>query len=309
MKFCFFTDIHVTGRAPERRKDDYIDTIIKKLNFIAENTNDVDFYICGGDIFHMADPATSSVREVAAAFKKFNKPIYTAVGSHDLVGYQFSTIKRSAIGVLDAAGLIKIVPDKIVIDDVVFYFSHHSYQGDKHPESYLLGVDLDYKNSVHVIHGSFYTKKIFDSVHSLDSYPNLGSMDLVLCGHIHHPFTNSIDGTRFYNPGSLTRTAVDQTHQIKAAIITHKKNILPMHAFEIKDLMIPYEVDVFLNNAHTANVNDLTTIDFSEVFNEVDAIKIKDATNLKEIISDLDGVDEATKETCFDILGSVSSGK
>lgn len=305
MKFCFFTDVHATGRAPVRRKDNYMESVLRKLEALRDATIDVDFYVCGGDIFHTADPATAVVTKIADVLHSFGKPIYTAVGSHDLFNYQFDTVERAAIGVLNAAGVIKIIKNNIIIDNTVFHFSHHSYVEDKTPETYKVDTaSFDGMRQIHVIHGSFYVRKIFDAVHALEDYPNLNQMHLVLSGHIHHPFMKKVEKTIFYNPGSITRTAVDQKHAIKAGVIHFQE-----HDIITQDILLPYEPDVFLENqGDSVEIQELATTDFTEVFSKVTELRISDAVDLKELIIGQD-VDDLTKNTCLSILESVGNVK
>ena len=50
MKILFFTDVHLVGKSNINRRDNLVDTQIKKLNELVEESRKVDLAISCGDI-------------------------------------------------------------------------------------------------------------------------------------------------------------------------------------------------------------------------------------------------------------------
>ena len=85
MKILFFTDVHIKGKNPESRIDNYLDALIKKLVFVFDyaKTNNYDLILCGGDLFDSANVSDSIKNVLLPIFKLNTIPLYTIIGSHD----------------------------------------------------------------------------------------------------------------------------------------------------------------------------------------------------------------------------------
>jgi len=62
IKFLYFTDIHVSDHNPQNRLGNYKMDILNKLTQIGDigNKNEVDFFMCGGDLFDHKAPTRNS---------------------------------------------------------------------------------------------------------------------------------------------------------------------------------------------------------------------------------------------------------
>jgi len=298
--FLFFTDVHASTRRPSSRRDNYIQTVLDKLdqvNKIGEKYN-VDFYICGGDLFHTPDPALSGITFVTKCLKKFKKPIYTAVGSHDHFNYQWDTLYRTALGVLDAAGIVKIVKDVFTFDEVSFYFTHHSNMIDRDVNNYKINMVRGSHKHIHIVHGSIYEKPIPGDYFLPDEYSNNG-VNLVLCGHIHNPFEiKNLATIQFVNPGSLLRVKRNEDHPPKVVIVD--TNTLSFKYHEIQ--CSPHE-EVF-----DFNVDELASsdVDFGMVFKELEGRSIKNVIDIKQLVTESCKDEKVLKES-LNILEEVSN--
>lgn len=69
----------------------------------------MDYILHGGDWFDRPDISPSIVREFAIIIKKFEKPVYTVAGNHDIYGHNPDTIGRTMLGLLDGTGMVTLL--------------------------------------------------------------------------------------------------------------------------------------------------------------------------------------------------------
>ncbi|HOA81373.1 MAG TPA: metallophosphoesterase, partial [Defluviitaleaceae bacterium] len=146
MKFVFFTDPHIKGVNPKARKDNFPETILKKIeevHSIASNVGAV-AELCGGDLYDRADVAESVVIKSNRVLIKSPVNIYSVIGNHDEYGYNPETVERAMIGVTESAGVIK----RLSMDNPVLFTEDNLVVGvtgcDSHYELDKLGRIEDY---------------------------------------------------------------------------------------------------------------------------------------------------------------------
>lgn len=301
MKFLFFTDVHAKSQNPAGRKDNYLSTVIYKLHQVSiiGNTHHVDFYMCGGDLFDIPSPSNACVTRISRVLRNFEKPIYTVVGSHDHFNYNFETLERSALGILDASGVVYICKETLDFPDSVFYFSHHSNVSQKGVNDFTVTKKFDLSNNkkhVHIIHNSFFDKPIMGEYFLPEEYPNT-FMNLVLSGHIHIPFSaKNSDGVVFENPGSLLRVKRNEDHHPSVLVIDTQN--LHIQRFEI-----PHGEDVFKERQE--EIDSVSDVDFSSFFTELETADLSNSMNIKNLVSKADFGDDVKNES-LSILECVS---
>ncbi|AEE96011.1 metallophosphoesterase family protein [Mahella australiensis] len=218
MRFLFLTDTHIRGTAPRGRLDDVYDTLKNKLNEVSDIVHEqrVDVVLHGGDFFDRPDISPSIVREFAAIFQKFDKPIYGVAGNHDIYGHNPATIGRTMVGLLDGVNIIRLIEPS---NPVIFEDASMRIQLTGQPYTY----DIDYKDrrkqyytvskpanvdfAVHMVHGMLLEKKIFEgAAYTLIDDIADTEADITLSGHFHTGFgIKRINDKYFINPGSLIR--------------------------------------------------------------------------------------------------------
>lgn len=278
MKFIYLPDVHATNRK-ENRKDNFLDIVVSKLKFVLQQAKEhkVDFIICVGDLFNSPDVGYAVTSRIADTLNA-GIPIYSAIGSHDHYNYQFSTLHRTPLGVLRGSGLIKVPEEPVIIGNCAFYFSHHSHTIDRDANELKVGKVKD-KNAqvhIHIIHGALYPEQLPGNYVLLKDYPN-EFMDLVLAGHIHHPFSwfDKKRLIRFLNTGSLLRCKRDENHEPKIALIE-----ITGTEIVIEEIEVPFERDVFIEMEETLEQVDS---EFKSLF-EIRNLKLDGFSDPKELI-------------------------
>jgi DNA repair exonuclease SbcCD nuclease subunit len=111
IKFITFTDVHISDINPVARLGNYKKDILEKLRQIgaAGKKLGVDFYLFGGDLFHIKAPIKNTHNLVVLltdTFKNYGAPIYSTEGNHDLRG-SYDNIDEQPIQVLYSSGTLK----------------------------------------------------------------------------------------------------------------------------------------------------------------------------------------------------------
>jgi len=116
-KAITFTDIHLADTGPISRKDNYLESILNKLEQARNICVDkqVDVALCGGDIFHLKTPSKNShylVSQTISVLKSFPCPIYSIYGNHDLRQDNISTLSKQPFYTLLKSGAIRYLTDE-----------------------------------------------------------------------------------------------------------------------------------------------------------------------------------------------------
>ena len=218
VKFLYFTDTHFRGTTPKNRKDNIVDTLMRKMDEIRELTEkyEVDYVLHGGDLFDRPDISTSIARKFAIVLKKFNVPIYAIAGNHDVYGHNPDTLHRTLLGIFDVLGLIRIINEgeKIILkkDGLKIQLTGQPYRYDIDNEfdkkSYIVKEreeSIDY--AIHLVHGMLLDKPFIKGIPftTIDEILDTKA-DLTLAGHYHSGFgVKKINNKYFINPGSMIR--------------------------------------------------------------------------------------------------------
>lgn len=120
----------------------------------------------GGDIFDRPDIAPSLVRDFILLVDKYSLPIYAVAGNHDVFGQNPLTLNRNMLGLLDGAGLIKLINpgEKLYFKEnnkkIQLTGQHYFYgiDADDEKRSYVVRKDPDVDFAIHVVHGMLLEK-------------------------------------------------------------------------------------------------------------------------------------------------------
>ena len=215
MRLIYLTDTHIKSSTPENRKDNFLETIYRKLLEVTVLCRElqVDFVIHGGDVFDHPHPDQSSWDLLCWFLKELDCPLYCVAGNHDLVNQQLESLQKAALGSLARNRIIKLLQprEKVYLDNgncVVQLSGQHFYGGMdryKNSEDYMVkkkSCDL----AIHVVHGMLLPKAFSDKVAcTLISEVSATEADFTLGAHAHLGYHETVDGKFFLNPGALAR--------------------------------------------------------------------------------------------------------
>lgn len=235
MKILYMGDLHIRGKSPRNRKDDFKETLKAKLRetFKIAEYNQVKAIICAGDIFDRPEVTIGVLLEFVAVFKESPVPIYTTAGNHDIFGYNLDTYGRTSLRLLEM-----LVPDFFVINDpnenvfltdghtsVALSFQPYDQNIDRDGYGYSPGRPATNAYKIHTAHGMLldHDPKVFDR------YTYIGTVKteahLVLTGHDHigYGYYERMDGKKFVNCGAIPRLTASEAEiarSVQVALIT-----------------------------------------------------------------------------------------
>ncbi len=117
IRLLWRTDLHLSDRSPERRVDNWTETILGKIRQIGELARGLkaDAVLDGGDFFHLRTPTSnphSLVERAAAVHAEYPCPVYCNVGNHDAAHADYTQVERNPLGVLFASGVFNRLYDE-----------------------------------------------------------------------------------------------------------------------------------------------------------------------------------------------------
>ncbi len=212
MKLLVMNDTHIRGTNPDKRIDDFRETLENKLKEIGEiiTAEEIDYVIHGGDIFDRPDTAPAVVNQFIEIFLDYQAPIYTIVGNHDLYGHNPATLPRTMAGVLISAGIMNLIPEEGVIlnkQGISLQLTGKSfdYQVDDSKADYEVKKREEVDYAIHLVHGMLLDKPAFPDQYTLIEDLDTEA-DITISGHYHLGYGSiKYEGQYFLNPGSLVR--------------------------------------------------------------------------------------------------------
>ena len=223
IKVLFFTDTHYTARTPKNRKDDLFETSLEKTKEIVELANSlgVDFCLHGGDFFDRPDATDLVAGRVAKILRKLKCELYGIAGGHDLFGNNLDRLNNTKLGLLEGAGIIKILHhpsiDKIIFNKGNYSLqltgtsSHFGIDYENIKEDYVIS-EKNAQYALHAVHGMLMPKQFIPGaqVVMVDEIKDTVA-DITIAGHYHLGFNPvTVDDRTFINPGGMVRKNNDE---------------------------------------------------------------------------------------------------
>lgn len=203
MKFVLLSDVHLVWENPIARMDNLVDVQWDKLAFVFDYARDINATILdAGDLFDKPR-SWALLPRLIQFIRHYQVPIYGIFGQHDTYMYSEETRERTNLGVLERAGLVRILDEERKV-----LFDHGNVQvfgasfGQELPKVERKGV------TVGVIHASISDRPAYPGHQYSEMARYLkenDSYDLILCGDIHRMFHFEKDGRRIVNVGPMTR--------------------------------------------------------------------------------------------------------
>ncbi len=230
LKAIFLTDTHLRASNPRSRIDDYPQVILDKIKWILDyaKKREVDVILHGGDFFDGYDIAKSVEISLMNLCNQYDLHIVAPVGSHDIHGYSIDTIKRSSVGVIEAAKVIHLLDHGEVFNfgGVSIIGCPHSVDIDQKEDGYYISEEIIQEERDYTIllaHGNLVDHELpegFDCTLLDDAEVNA---DLVLSGHYHPGYGvyRRKDGVTFVNPGSVARVKATTNNRKRTPSIAY----------------------------------------------------------------------------------------
>lgn len=187
-------DPHITDRH-RCRQDNFIETVLGKLEFIASNN---DYVLIPGDFFHTCSNSNYIFYRVYKFMMKHRGKFIGFPGNHDLLHNNFNALEKTTIGSLSVTGALRIEVNSFQIDKAEFQVSHVVKDLKKIP------VDNE-NNKILIGHNYFEGVGVPSEQFTREEIKTL-NYKLVFLGHDHQPHEEEFIGNSILiRMGSLTR--------------------------------------------------------------------------------------------------------
>ena len=274
-KFLIVGDNHLDSKSPKSRVDNYLETSLMELRETLQiaKAAKVDYYILLGDVFDRIEvggvcrnKALETLLSDDGEPWPFEK--YVVMGNHDL-NHNPYYLEKSALDTLIKSRAVKCYSEQV---DNLFSFYHFTPQLDAQLRE---GVLQDDPSKIIFLHASI-TDKPSRFEHVLFDELLLNKNTKLVCsGHIHSPMeSTNANGVRFFNPGCVGRTKIDEKHNPQVLWIQYdtETDEISHKYFKLKNSMaydIIFDIEgalgrKFDNKNAEMFINSVTSASFAE---------------------------------------------
>lgn len=228
MKLLFLSDIHAMITKPKARLDNVKETLEHKLSYVFDWATEHNAIILQAGDFGETSRSWHLLPWLQEfLFRWKQKPLFYGIyGQHDLFMHSEENKKATILGVLETAGLVKILDSAPVIleGEPLIYLYGCSY-GQEIPRPIIsrAGRHLN----ILVIHRMILSKKVWQAQTEYDWAPKFlrqhNRYDFILCGDYHYKFLyHTNDGRTILNAGCMLRkTASTKDLQHRPGFFVH----------------------------------------------------------------------------------------
>lgn len=233
MKLLFFTDLHARGTNPRARKDNYMEAMRRKLAEVRQLAlnHGCKAILFGGDLTDTPDISESTLGDLIKDLRAMPVSVYGVWGNtHDIWGDEIGTLRRTALGVAQAADAIHLLQpgDPVVLeeDGLTVQITGQGYHQEMDRRDWRLDYCVYHEGSplapeghqhwrtpevtwaLHIVHGMLRTEPLMAGIPVTLVRDVLGTTqaDVTLSGHDHNGFgVIEQNGRTADNPGALMR--------------------------------------------------------------------------------------------------------
>jgi len=248
MKLGLLGDIHARSRAPAGRKDDWFNVQLSKFNEALDyfKDNGCMFVLQPGDFFDSPKPVNQVLSAYIMALREHGMILLAVLGQHDTYYHDVVNKERTALHVLQSAGVAKILESKPFAYENVQIYGSSWEQKPPAMRRRSEGVTKILVAHSHIGNHPLWPGHILPSPHKYAS--NNPGFDLILLGDYHYRFVERFgkrDYTNVVNMGCLMRmrnTPMDREHKPAVGIYdTADRQVEPIHMLSIEDADVVFK--------------------------------------------------------------------
>lgn len=288
MNIGIILDPHLTDKSPRARKDDYLETSLRKLEYVFEKNEKS---IIVGDLFNNPSNSTYLFNRVYSLFNKYRgKIILAPPGNHDIPFRRLCDLDKTTIGSLYYTGVLDIKTESFKIDGTTFGVS----LVDK---SNLDSIPVDDGNEGILLGHNYYEMGLCpEESLTRDDLKRL-NYKLVILGHDHSPYEELfIENSILLRVGNLMRTDTQQYNLERS--IKYIQYDTVTRDYTIKTVPCDPIEEVYIDNAFSKKAQR-SDINFVQIGQVLDRFKknSEGAVSLKSALEELN-----TPSKCFKII-------
>jgi len=239
MKIGIITDVHIRGKAPVNRIDNFYQSIITKFKEALSifKKNKCDLILDGGDLIHSPIIALPICDDIIDIIDENEIEYYTIYGNHPMLNAHIENSKATTLAhILKRSKYLKYLPNKYNIYHDVEFIGYEYYHGIEE-DIKKNGLYHKEKNkiTIAVVHAMITEKKLINKILHVPYKKLKTNYDYIICGHNHLELgIQKVGKTTIIGLGALARLTVekkDYTRKPKVAVLntnTGKINVIEL---------------------------------------------------------------------------------
>jgi hypothetical protein len=193
MRFMFFTDLHLKSRTPIRRTGSFEDDVLAKLVYLLVSAQqmDVDFIVCGGDLFDNPNPSFRLASRVMNLIASSGVPWHHVLGNHEIIGHNPDSYDMGVLAFFEHLDNFTITNGKSS-NGTVLKPIHYRHGVEENKEAW----HLDAQRSIICAHAMVVPTPVPFTHVTPQTLKDMTGANLVLLGHYHDPWANIVVRTK-----------------------------------------------------------------------------------------------------------------
>jgi len=261
MKILILGDTHLRYRGPSSRIDDFFLTQLRKFRAVLDvyKKEKCSLLLQAGDLFNNPRPPNILMSTYITELKSAGVIIRCVLGQHDISMHSLDSVDRSAISVLEAAGVVEILGSV----------------------PYQQTIPVPAGKSVLVVHRMIGDKPLWPGHEPEDpakfSVKHAG-YQLILCGDYHYRFLADTGAGSIVNVGCLVRqTCSKMDKELKPAC-----GVYDTESGQVKFHEIPHQTsdEVFVTPTKKGDTSDESVVAFIDRLRAEDCVQASFRDNL-----------------------------
>ena len=301
-KVAIIGDTHFSPKTPVSRKDDYPNTLLKKLNSLFTLCLDKGVTDCIflGDLINcnqMTVEYLIKLYDGLLRFKQAGISLHTLIGNHDLPHGNKEYLENSAISLL-----LRTVFDQkdFILGDTIFVLENYYMTVDN-----LKGVETENISTKIFCGHYFYLNGFNDTAHTLspELCKELG-YNMYFLGHDHTPYEPlKVNGYEVHRPGSFSRATSDtcQVTRDNIQICLYDVATCKVEYVDIPNVLPSKDVYKEAKLIEKMTVSNIDTTLSEDIDNLIDSMSFDFSSDIYTVLDSLN-INEEVKDKVTEYL-------
>lgn len=236
-KYLYIQDIHLSGKTPINRKDNYLDSIFLKLKeiILIAKKNKCGSIISGGDNLDSPIISLPICDKFIDIIEESKIPFYTVWGNHDEQFHNSEVSKSTTLQHMFNRSFLINCLNVIETNEIYIKAFHYFHNCEKTIKEEGLFHDKKDKFTIAIVHALITEKRLpYSAMHVY--YKDIKSnYNYILVAHNHHPFNFKIDGTQILDIGCIGRRKIDEQN-IEPSVLLIDANTKKFEIIKLKSV-------------------------------------------------------------------------
>ena len=215
MKILWFADPHLRGKNPIHRKDNFYESVMLKMQevFDIAKKENVDYIICGGDIFHSPIVSLNICDDFIDLAEKCGIEVKSLIGNHDMFNCNWVVSSSTTLAHCFRRSALITHLDEIETEDTYIKGVDYGFNAeDDLTKDLFINKDLDKnKTNILAVHAMIIEKPLPAQVAHIVYKEVESNYDYILVGHNHNDMgIQQVGNTKIVGIGAICRLTISK---------------------------------------------------------------------------------------------------